>query len=200
MLKNQMVRCTLNTVTVTILYLLSLLLQMAEGMCWSKLGLSNVGTQTKLTVFLSASFFILLVYKYLTDFRFVGRSKVLVFIGVCSFGIYLSHMLVIGILEKIPINNKIPFGVNSTLVVLVCCACVLIGKKICGPKISDLLGLNWQIQLHYLMMCHCIYYAVTHFFIRLLHTLENRTNTDWIYGFFSSIWLFFNASIDESPK
>lgn len=141
-LKNQTSQRTCKTSWLGIAYVLSLLLQMGEGLYWNGLGSSNAGSQTKLTVFISATLFLLLAYQYLKNQRFEGKSKVLRYVGDCSFGIYLSHMLVIGVLEKLPFYDKIPFGVNSLLVVVVCCVCVAIGRKICGPKISGWLGLN----------------------------------------------------------
>lgn len=142
MLKNGMLEKDFRTSRLAVLYLLSLPLQMLEAKWWTGMGLSNVGSQTKMTVFLSAILFLLLAYNYLKDSRFAGQSKVLIWIGDCSFGIYLSHMLVIAVLKKLPFYGMIPFGVNSALVVLICCLCVSVGKKICGPKISGWLGLN----------------------------------------------------------
>lgn len=141
LLKNQMIKVEIKTPTVVWLYVLSLVLQMAEGLWWNHMGSTNAGSQTKLTVFVSATLFILLIYRYLTDAGRGGKSKLLCLLGDCSFGIYLSHMLIIGVLGKLPFYDQIPFGINTALVIAVCCGCIWISRRICGRKLSGWLGL-----------------------------------------------------------
>ena len=68
-------------------------------------------------------------------------SKMLVQIGDYSFGIYISHIMIMILLGKIPIYTKIPFCLNSIIVLLITTLCVFIGNTICGKKISKWLGL-----------------------------------------------------------
>ena len=124
----------------SVLYIASLALQMAEGYGLYLLGETNCGTQMKLSSFLTSTLFLLMCYCYIKDERIVIKSKVLVFLGDYSFGIYLSHLLVMRVLSYIPLYTKLPFVVNSFVVLGTSFMFVFLGKKICGDKISRWLG------------------------------------------------------------
>ena len=124
----------------TMLYIASLALQMAEGYGLYLLGETNCGTQMKLSSFLTSTLFLLMCYCYIKDERIVIKSNVLVFLGDYSFGIYLSHLLVMRVLSYIPLYTKLPFVVNSFVVLGTSLMFVFLGKKICGDKISRWLG------------------------------------------------------------
>ena len=124
----------------SVLYIASLALQMAEGYGLYLLGETNCGTQMKLSSFLTSTLFLLMCYCYIKDERIVIKSNVLVFLGDYSFGIYLSHLLVMRVLSYIPLYTKLPFVVNSFVVLGTSLMFVFLGKKICGDKISRWLG------------------------------------------------------------
>ena len=50
--------------------------------------------------------------------------------------------MIMALLSKfVPFWKSIPFGINSLIVLLITLLCVIIGKKICGEKLSKYLGL-----------------------------------------------------------
>ena len=123
-------------------YLITIVIQMIEGYFWYKLGEVNCGTQLKLSSLLTSSMFLLISYSYINSNSFKGNCKPLLLIGNYSFGIYISHCMIIALLSKIlPFWRSIPFGINSLFVLLITLLCVIIGKKICGEKFSKYLGL-----------------------------------------------------------
>lgn len=72
----------------------------------------------------------------------ISFNKLLLMIGNYSFGIYISHCMVLAFLEKlIPFWSSIPFGINTVIVLFTTILCIIIGKKICGDKISKYLDL-----------------------------------------------------------
>ena len=123
-------------------YLITIVIQMIEGYFWYKLGEVNCGTQLKLSSLLTSSMFLLISYSYINNNSFKGNCKPLLLIGNYSFGIYISHCMIIVLLSNIlPFWKSIPFGINSLIVLLITLLCVIIGKKICGEKFSKYLGL-----------------------------------------------------------
>ena len=141
LLGNKIIKKEFNIKYLIILYLLSIIIQILEGYAWFKLGETNCGTQIKLSSFLTSSIFILIAYWYLNNKQLTQTSKMLVKIGDYSFGIYISHIMIMILLGKIPIYTKIPFCLNSIIVLLITTLCVFIGNTICGKKISKWLGL-----------------------------------------------------------
>ena len=141
-LKNSKRNKKYNNNMLIIIYAISIIIQICEGYIWYKLGEVNCGTQLKLSSLLTSSIFILLAYNYIKDSKFNCNNKALITIGNYSFGIYISHLMVLALLNKIiPFWSSIPFGINSLIVLSVTFLCTIIGKKICGEKISKYLGL-----------------------------------------------------------
>ena len=122
-------------------YYVSIIIQMIEGYGFLQLGESNCGTQLKLSSFLTSSIFILIAYWYINNKNIKGTNRVMIKIGDCSFGIYISHMMVLTILDRISFWKDIPFILNSLIVLVLTTICVIIGQKVCGKKISKWLGL-----------------------------------------------------------
>ena len=124
------------------LYAVSIALQMAEGHIWLLLGEENCGTQIKLTSFLTSTLFLLIVYTILNKPNIDIKSKFLRLLGDYSFGIYLCHIMIIRVLDKVPYYESLPYPITSAIVVLISFACCYVGDKICGKKISEWLGLK----------------------------------------------------------
>lgn len=135
LLGNNIIKVKSGTAKLIVFWAISIGLQMLEGWWWLKLGNSNCGTQNKITTLLTSSLFLLLVYKAVeseTQVKDNLFTKAVTLLGDCSFGIYLSHILVIRYLRRLlPIYGKLPFCLNSLAVVLVSFICVLIGRLIC---------------------------------------------------------------------
>lgn len=141
-LGNKLMQCKCRIETLIILYGFSLVLQVVEAYilyhCYNDL---NSGSQVKLTVFLSNIIFILLAYIYLSNSRDHIELPILTKIGDYSFGIYLSHMMVIKCLCCTgPLYNSIPFVVNSAIVFLLSFATAYIGRKVFGYNVSRVIG------------------------------------------------------------
>ena len=113
---------------------------MIEGSILLSLGEFNCGTQLKLTVLLTNTIFILLSYYFINNNKIIFKNKFLILIGDYSFGIYLSHIMIINLLNTIPTYTKLPYMINSTIVLIISFIFVIIAKKIYGIKISKYCG------------------------------------------------------------
>ena len=74
--------------------------------------------------------------------HFAGITSGLIQIGDFSFGIYLTHILLIRILSDTTFYAPLPFGVNTLLILMLSLASVMLLSKIIGPRLSRLLGLR----------------------------------------------------------
>ena len=142
LLGNKIINKKIRINKLVIFYTFSIIIQMIEGYIWYRFEEPKCGTQIKLSTILTSSIFILMSYWYLNNKNFKFTNKVLVKIGDYSFGIYLSHLMILRILQKIPFYSHIPFVLNSFILLTLTIICVFIGNKICGKKISKWLGLN----------------------------------------------------------
>ena len=178
-------------------YVLTLLVQMAEGYVWLQAGYANIGSQLKLSSLASGAVAMLLASCYLHSARtssvpssrsclssgspaesvsvpssrpclssgspaesvsvpssrpsglvsgglrrhFAAIASGLIQIGNFSFGIYLTHILLIRILSDTTFYAALPFGVNTLLILMLSLVSVMLLSKIIGPRLSRLLGL-----------------------------------------------------------
>lgn len=127
------------------LVILGVLFQFFEAYVWNKIGFFSMATtQIKISVLFTNINFLLFLEKWLSkkDNSLNLIQRKIVKIGDVSFGVYLSHMLIIGVLNKLIFRFKeIIFPLNSILVLVVTCICILIGRKIL-KKYSKYLGLD----------------------------------------------------------
>ena len=123
------------------LWVLTVGIQIAEGYGWYLLGQTNCGTQSKVSTLLTSMVFMLIIYCYIVDKKKKGDNKLLVMIGDYSFAVYLSHIMILRFLIKIPFWSSIPFVINSAILLSISVGCAYIGNKILGEKISKWLGL-----------------------------------------------------------
>ncbi len=149
---NKKIKYDLSVNKTVSLLVLSLILSICEGLLWFEFGNYDMATtQLRFTSILSSTFSILLMYKYLTSNNAktsitqnssnkLFMENILLCLGDCSFGIYLSHILIRFILSRFSIN-MLPFPFFSILLLIVSTCCVLIGKNILTKKYSWLLGL-----------------------------------------------------------
>ena len=139
LLGNDLIDLQINLKILVLIYVLSLLIQMVEGYAWFLMGDVNCGSQLKLSSLISSILFILIVYRYLKDNKY-HAYRIFLGIGDASFGIYLSHMMFIIVLSHISLYNRLPFILNSALILLSSYVCVLIGRKVCGERICRWFG------------------------------------------------------------
>ena len=142
LLGNKLINLKISSKKVLILFLLSIPLQMLEGYILFKLGDTNCGTQMKFTCLITTLLFSLLTYYYITNDKYTYKNNFFVLCGNCSFGIYILHSVVIGVLKKIPIYSYIPYILNTIIVYILCLVIVIIANKILGNKIGSYFGLN----------------------------------------------------------
>lgn len=143
LLGNKIINKKYNLPTLTTVYAVSIVLQMIEGYIWAKLDAGNCGSQLKLSSLLSSSIFVLILYTLLQSNTFQSRSRILTLIGEYSFGIYLSHILFIRLLEYWGSSKTVSFPLFSVTVVsfsLIFCNTLdyLLGKKV-SLKLEDLI-------------------------------------------------------------
>lgn len=124
----------------TLFYIASIVLSLIEGYAWYEIGsLDMATTQLRLTSILTSVSFLLCCYWYIINYKKSNIfTDILNIIGNCSFGIYLSHVLVQSFFE-----NNIPqymfFPLNFLLVLIFTTMLVSIGNSIL-KKYSWILG------------------------------------------------------------
>lgn len=145
MLGNHVIEINIKRQYVVILYLISVFVQMLETYVLWEMGFANCGTQIKFSAFITSILAIILEYMYIESGNKLSDKKynsILKMIGDCSFGIYLSHFLIISALKHfVSVYCQIPFLINSLLIIIISFLCVCIGRKICGKKLGRYFGL-----------------------------------------------------------
>lgn len=133
------------------LLIASILLQIVEGYIWHKGGEPNCGSQLKITSFITTMLICLIFYEIIR--REKSRAtcafeKFLIGVGDYSFGIYLCHIAVMMVLGKISLYQRIPYIVNSIVVLLISLICCRVGDLICRNikiakmNLSQIIGLR----------------------------------------------------------
>ena len=122
------------------LYCASLLLQTAEGYLWFTADPAGCGSQLKLSSILSSSIFMLIIHNVLENRTSRMSCRTLEIIGDYSFGIYLSHMMVLKGLEATSIYNVIPFPITSLIVLLISFAFCYVSTLVIGKKAGRWIG------------------------------------------------------------
>lgn len=129
-----------------VLLVLSIVLQIAEGICWYKFGSADMATsQSKISTMLTNILLIAIACRWLNNGQSLNMNpvqKVFIKIGDCSFGIYLSHVLImILISNKLPIYTRLPTPFKTICVFMFSFILVMIGRKIIGKKYGKYLGI-----------------------------------------------------------
>lgn len=118
-----------------------------EGFEWYKYGNYDMATtQLKFTSVLTSMLACVFAYLFIRDKEWEVKermiTKKLIKIGDCSFGIYLSHVAVMAVLNNLPGYSYIIFPITPITTLTVTTICVIIGNKLLGKKIGRYLGLN----------------------------------------------------------
>ena len=118
--------------SIIILWGISILIQMLEGYWYFSMGVTNCGTQMKISAVLSGVLFCIMAFRYLeTDSA--KRFKPLAILGDYSFGIYFSHLAIMKFLSLIPWYNAIAiYPVSSILLLIISLIIVMTGHKLLG--------------------------------------------------------------------
>lgn len=137
-LKNRYINLQLSKKCLTNLCLFSLVIQGVEGFIWYWMGNFDMATtQLKMSSIITTGLFCIRAYIYIEDGDLnlneqpVILKKFLIVLGDNSFGIYLSHMLIIRILNKlVPMANIFP--INAIFVIMISIVCVMMAHRILG--------------------------------------------------------------------
>ena len=137
-LKNRYINLQLSKKCLTNLCLFSLVIQGVEGFIWYWMGNFDMATtQLKMSSIITTGLFCIRAYIYIEDGDLnlneqpVILKKFLIVLGDNSFGIYLSHMLIIRILNKlVPMANIFP--INAIFVIMISTVCVMMAHRILG--------------------------------------------------------------------
>lgn len=141
-LGNKIIERNFSIKTLSILYAISLIIQMCEGYGWFMLGSGNCGTQIKFSSLLSTSLFLMIVYVILKKQTVNIKSRFLTLLGDYSFGVYLCHVMIMMLLGQLPYYNLIPFPLNSVIVLSISLVFCLLGSKVIGEKLCGWAGLK----------------------------------------------------------
>lgn len=132
LLGNKLISINTASKTIPLLWMFSILLQIAEGFYFYSLGDVNCGTQLKLTSIISGVLFVLMAYNYVINGK-SRRIKVLELLRDNSFGIYFSHMAVMIIIGYIPVYTRsVTYPMTAVITIVLTTTCVLLGKSILG--------------------------------------------------------------------
>lgn len=137
-LKNGYINLQLSKKCLTNLCLFSLVIQGVEGFIWYWMGNFDMATtQLKMSSIITTGLLCIRAYICIEagdlnlNERPVILKKFLKVLGDNSFGIYLSHMLIIRILNKlVPIANTFP--INAIFVIMISTVCVMMAHRILG--------------------------------------------------------------------
>ncbi len=123
-------------------YLTSIIIQIVEGYGWLMLGEVNCGSQVKLSSFLTRTLFILIAFTFFQTERYDVKNYLIRMIGDYSFGIFLSHIMVLRLINVIPSYNSIPYPLTSVIIILISLFCCYMGDRLFGVRFSKYLGLR----------------------------------------------------------
>lgn len=147
-LGNGLAHLRLGTSRLAALYCMALVLQVAEGVWFLSLGSQNCGTQLKLSSLLSSSLFCLIAWEYVArdaPLRDGPLTRGEVFLGDCSFGIYLCHIAVLRVVSRfiqLPDTGLLKAAILFLLTLTLSWGFVLLGGRLVGSRASKLLGLR----------------------------------------------------------
>lgn len=140
LLGNNIIQIKISTKLLGLLWLCSIVLQMLEGYWYLSMGVTNCGTQLKLSSILTGVLFVMLAFRFINSEK-KSHIKILHILGDYSFGIYFSHLAIMFVLSKIPYYVQfIIFPLNAVIATIVSLVLVIIGKKVLG-KYSKYLAL-----------------------------------------------------------
>lgn len=142
LLGNKKITYKLSMCKSILIYVGAIIVSEIEGFIWYNFDNFDMATTqlrlSSMTVSLSV---ILIAYLYINSHRnsLSWFEIALKKLGDASFGIYLSHILIIMIINRI--YSGFVFPILTALTVAISFVCVIIGKKISGKRFSKYLGL-----------------------------------------------------------
>lgn len=141
-LGNGIISHNFSTKSIGGLLLVSFILQIVEGYILYRLGVSNCGTQMKITSLITSTLACILAHTLLRTQRINIKNQLLLTIGKYSFGLYLCHILFIRILKRFVFYQDIPYVINSAIVLALSVLLCIICDKVLSPKIIKWIGIK----------------------------------------------------------
>lgn len=139
-LGNKIIERRYNLYILFILYAAAIILQICEGYFWSLSDIAGCGSQLKLSSILTSSLFVLIIYTLLENESYQPSCRILSFVGDHSFGIYLSHIMILKGIENTAFYKYIPYPLNAlcvlSLSLIFCWGCY----RVAGKKASRWIG------------------------------------------------------------
>ena len=143
LLRNKYIEVSFSWRTLFLMLAGSIVLQILEGFIFYTVFNDTVdcGTVHKFSAIITNLIVLLVAYKFINDDSVQITNKVLVELGDYSFGIYLSHMLILRLINLlIPAYNSIPFVLNSAIILLLSFILSYVGYMIFGSGTGRNLG------------------------------------------------------------
>lgn len=139
-LGNKIIERRYNLHILFILYAAAIILQICEGYLWALSDITGCGSQLKLSSILTSSLFVLIIYTLLENDNYQPSCRTLSFIGDHSFGIYLSHIMILKGLEKIAFYKYIPYPLNALSVLSLSLLFCWVVYRVVGKRTSRWIG------------------------------------------------------------
>lgn len=121
-----------------------LIVEETEALYWIRFGREDLaGTQVKMSAMCTCLILCLLAYVYVTRSRTLRENRgvcALIHVGDASFGIYLTHLLLIDVLVRVFAWDAISVLVRTLLVAVSTYIFVSILRKLCREKWGKIIG------------------------------------------------------------
>ena len=132
LLGNNLLKIKASVRSLAFLLGISIILQMLEGYWYFSMGITNCGSQMKLSALLTGSIFCLLAFKYIES-DYPGGPSLLAALGDYSFGIFFSHLLIKKLLLLIPgYSAYVFYPLSAVILTIISSVVVMAGRKILG--------------------------------------------------------------------
>lgn len=132
LLRNGKLEIDIKQSKMIIFYCISIVLQIIEGYFYYSKGLTNCGTQMKLSSVLTGLIVAGAAHNFIlktNDIKFNLLKK----IGDCSFGVFFLHLAIMYLLHYLPVYRKIDiYPMNAILVLFLSVLLVMAGHKLLG--------------------------------------------------------------------
>ena len=141
-LGNGIVSRDFSTKSIGGLLLVSIILQIAEGYILYRQGISNCGTQMKITSLITSTLACILAHNLLKAKKINLKNQLLLTIGKYSFGIYLCHVLFLRLFKGFDFYQHIPYVINSAIVLALSVLLCFICDKLLSDRIVKWIGIK----------------------------------------------------------
>lgn len=144
-IRNDRIIITINMKKCIFLFIIVYVVQLIETFLWHNGNYAMATSQMKLSVVLYSITISIIAYLWITKGIKISEnriSKIFIMIGNYSFGIYLTHIVLMAVLDKTVYKFiDITFPFNIVLIILIEVIGISFMIKFCGKKVCKYLGL-----------------------------------------------------------